>query len=214
MCGRFCIAASPGELSERYRVQIPDTYIPRYNLAPAEPMLFISKGDDSLLAEMGTFGFMNGLKTRIINARSETVLEKPLFRKINETGRCLIPVSGYYEWHHISGQKIPYYFFLPSYPILTFAGLMRDTGDVKEVVILTTASEGKVKIIHPRMPFIIPKEAENDYLAGCDPEKMCKIPPSDILIHRVSEKINTPGIDGPDLIRPVSNHISNQTTLF
>jgi len=134
MCGRFCIAASPGDLSEYYQTQIPESYNPGYNIAPSELVLTIILSDFGYSAVMGTFGFSIGIKNRVINARAETISEKPLFKNLAESGRCLIPASGYYEWQHEGKRRLPWFIYLPSKPIISFAGLIRSLDDKSESI--------------------------------------------------------------------------------
>ena len=138
MCGRFCIAASPGEIEERYGVNVPIDYMPRYNLSPGQKILTISRMNNGSNAKMADWGFQAGVSHPVINAKMETISERPLFRNLYPEHRCLIPCSGYYEWVNNERQKIPWFFFLEHENLISFAGLLKPIHSGSQVVILTT----------------------------------------------------------------------------
>ncbi|NLV26577.1 MAG: SOS response-associated peptidase [Methanomicrobiales archaeon] len=208
MCGRFCIAASPGEILERYDVIVPDEYRPRYNISPANKILAISQNGTGNIARMHEWGITAGLSHRIINARIETVREKNLFRKSFEEYRCLIPASGYYEWKHEKTRKTPYYFSSQITPILSFAGFIRPSLEGEQVVILTTKALLPYSDIHDRMPVILDPAGEPDYLKGGN----ISIFEKGLDIIEVSPRVNQVHVDDPDLIKPMT-HRSGQRTL-
>lgn len=203
MCGRYCIAASPGEIAERYHVAAPVFFFPRYNVAPAQPIPVVISHHDKREMLVGNFGFSSGLKSRVINARVESVQEKNLFKNHLQSGRCLIPASGYYEWKTIGGKKEPWYIYLPAVPIISFAGLVR-THMGHEMVILTTEASGPIRDIHTRMPLVLSEKGEDEYLAGKNPAESDRYDLSEYRMHQVSDQVNKPGREGADLIRPVT----------
>lgn len=208
MCGRFCIAASPGEIMERYDANLPEEYRPRYNVSPGTPILTVSQNGTDTIAQMNEWGITSGLSHRIINARIETVREKNLFRKSFEEHRCLIPASGYYEWKHDKTRKTPYYFSSQKSPLISFAGFIRPSPEGDQVVILTTEARKPYSDIHDRMPVILNPENEPEYLREGSILKF-----EDVLdIIEVSSRVNQVSPDDPDLIKPV-NHRSGQMTL-
>ncbi len=111
------------------------------------PMLFVSGGKTT--ADAAYWGFSKHLGRRIYNARGETAKQKPMFARCLEQGRCVIPVTGYYEWDM---EKNGYLFTAKEEPLLYLAGLYRYDADAKEVTILTTHARGAVGEIHHRMP--------------------------------------------------------------
>ncbi len=204
MCGRFCIAASPGELEDRYKVSIPPEYKPRYNLAPGQMVFTI--GSSSEMTEWGII--LPGMK-RIINARVESIQEKPLFKKLFSDHRCLIPSSGYYEWKHEGSHKIPYYFSSKTNPILSFAGVIRPSSEGNQAVILTREATQPYSEIHSRMPVILNSDSEEEYLSNG------RIETYDALqMFEVSSWVNQISIDEPDLIKPVQKSFVQQKLLF
>jgi putative SOS response-associated peptidase YedK len=207
MCGRFCIAASPGEIMERYHVQVPSPYKPRYNLAPGQKCLAITWSDHSLKARMIEWGFLFWVTHRVINARIESLHEKPMFRNLFQKNRCLIPASGYYEWKHSGNQRIPYYFSLDSDTMFSFAGLIHPSNDGDEAVIITTQATHPYNEIHDRMPVILNPADEQKYLESGEIIQIN----TDLTIHEVSHRVNSVSEEGPDLIRPWVHREKQQT---
>lgn len=205
MCGRYCIAASPGEITERYGVVVPQEYRPRYNVAPGQMILTIT----SEISALTEWGVQLGEKNRIINARVESIHEKPLFKNLFTEHRCLIPASGYYEWKHEGSHKIPYYFSSVSGGLLSFAGLIRPGKEGIQVVILTTAASAPYSAIHDRMPVTLDGEAESLYLAEGE---ISSIP--GLQMYEVSSWVNQGTIDTPDLIKPVKKSFVQQHLEF
>jgi putative SOS response-associated peptidase YedK len=197
MCGRFCIAASPGEMTERYGVEVPQEYKPGYNVAPGQPILTITKFP-ACEAHMTEWGFQSGTMHRIINARVETIHEKPLFRNLFLHHRCLIPASGYYEWRHDGNRKVPYYFSSESKDLLSFAGLIRPSSTGDQVVILTTRASPLFSEIHERMPVILSSADDLKFLS----EGEISIH-NTLQMHEVSSRVNQVKFDDPDLVKPV-----------
>jgi len=213
MCGRYCIAASPGELSERFQVQVPKSYAPRYNIAPSEPVLVIISPGTGHDVKTGVFGFSSGLKNRVINARVESILEKTLFNSHLKTGRCLIPASGYFEWSLDKGKKTPYYIYIPNTPIISFAGLIRTVHERNEIVIITTEAPEPMHTIHNRMPLVLSLIGEEEYLSGKNPFLVGQYDISEYRMHQVSDRVNRAGEDDLEIIRPVSTRNAQQTLI-
>ncbi|MDQ3798001.1 MAG: SOS response-associated peptidase, partial [Acidobacteriota bacterium] len=156
---------------------------------------------------------------RMINARAETLTEKPSFREAFKKRRCLIPATGFYEWQKKSsgGAKQPFYFYLKEKEVFGFAGLWeewidKETGDVLETcTIITTAANEVLKPVHDRMPVIL-KPA--DYAQWLDPEEnntdrlqklLAPYPAVEMTSHAVSKSVNIPDADSPELIEPLNS---------
>ena len=151
----------------------------------------------------------------VINARIETVAEKPLFRDLLQTNRCLVPADGFYEWKKDRGGKRPYRIGLRDGGVFTMAGLWSrvHTGDGSEhatCAIVTIPPNDLMKGIHDRMPALIqpedlqvwldPKASERDLLAAMEP-----YPASSMRAYEVSTAVNSPARDLPDCIRPIDD---------
>jgi len=175
MCGRFCV----DEQDEQYREFLARLYeldtddSPRPSLAagevfPTDAALALTAGG---VKRMG-WGFTRyDGKGRVINARSETLLEKPMFLTPMRAGRCLIPASGYFEWAHDGAKKRKYLLRPEDGGLFCFAGLWRaEPGAALPLFVIVTAPAADgIRLIHERMPAILPKEAHDAWLLAPDP---------------------------------------------
>jgi putative SOS response-associated peptidase YedK len=148
---------------------------------------------------------------KMINARAETVLEKPAFRTAFQRRRCLVPAGGFYEWMKGPGGKVPHWIHPAQGGTLTFAGLWEswrggpDGRPVHSFVILTTAPSRDVASLHDRMPVIVAPEDRDGWLdPGAQAEDLAELlrpaPDGTLRAHPVSTAVNRPGHDGPELI--------------
>jgi putative SOS response-associated peptidase YedK len=155
---------------------------------------------------------------RMINARAETLAEKPSFRDAFKKRRCIIPASGFYEWRKKgSGAKQPFYFYLREKEVFGFAGLWeewidKESGDVLETcTIITTEANGVLKPVHDRMPVILKAD---DYSRWLDPKEnntdrlqklLVPYPADEMDSHAVSTSVNIPEADSAELIKPLNS---------
>lgn len=220
MCGRFTIAVTIG-LYERFCVtnQRYDI-IPRWNVAPAEevPVVTARGGEEPRELMMMQWGLVPAWARLpafhpLINARAESLAEKPVFRNLLRTRRCLVPATGFFEWEHEGKKRVPWYIRKRDRSLFAFAGLydIRDEeNSPASFTIITTAPNALVKPLHNRMPVIISADRENDWLAGVsiDParvkEYFLPYPEEELEAYRVSSRVNATGAEGPDLIQPFS----------
>lgn len=180
MCGRFTSAAESSQVAERFGAAVPDGYRRRWNAAPAQQVLAIVRDGEERRAELMRWGLVPhwakdlSVSYKLINARAETILEKPAYRALVGSHRCLVPADGFYEWRvGPDGKKEPVHFALRELELFAFAGLWtrwadRATGElVDSCTIVTTAANGLVAPVHDRMPVILPPGGEALWL---DPE--------------------------------------------
>lgn len=194
MCGRFCIAASPGEITDLFKVSVPTGFRSGYNIAPGQMILVITE----YAAHMVEWGFQVNFQKRIINIRSESLNEHISRYDRDIIHRCLIPASGYYEWKRERDRKVPYYFSSPSDPLFAFAGLLKHGETGCQAAILTTEAMPRYAEVHNRMPVLISLSDVRDYLAGGG------IPNSvGLEMHQVTSRVNHVINDDPGLIEPV-----------
>lgn len=194
---------------------------PQYNVAPTQIAPVAAKVDGVL----AVLGFRWGLVpswakdvkigAKAINARAETVTEKPMFRAAFKTRRCLVPASGYYEWTGQSGAKQPYWIHTPAGELLMFAGLWelwRDNGATQWLRTYTviTGKPGKVSgDIHDRQPVILPPDSWTDWLNG-DPEvareTLAQAIGNDVALtyYPVTKAVGSPRNRGPELVEPIA----------
>jgi putative SOS response-associated peptidase YedK len=222
MCGRFLMTMPVDELNRRFRLDIRLNLPPRYNIAPTQPVGIVRRGERSGREfAVVRWGLVPSWAKEIsaspqINARAETVADKPFFRGAYRQKRCLVPANGWYEWTRGGDAKQPYALHLPEYAPLAFAGLWelwegRGEGSwLESMAILTQPALGPAAAVHDRMPVLIgPGEGER-WLYGDDG----KPPPpmafgqrliDQIKLTKVSREVGKVSADGPNLLIPVSD---------
>jgi putative SOS response-associated peptidase YedK len=226
MCGRFTLTVNPDELQDAFENVIfpaPGKYAPRYNIAPSQPVLVIPN-DGKMTADFYVWGLIPiwakdpSIGNRLINARGETVAEKPSFRGSFKHKRCLILADGFYEWKPKpnSKTKTPFYISLKDQKPFAFAGLWDvwespDGSSIKTCTIITTEPNELMAAIHDRMPVIL---HPRDYTKWLDtspqtPENLLPLikpfPADAMSAYRVSTLVNKPGNESPELTKPVDS---------
>jgi putative SOS response-associated peptidase YedK len=225
MCGRFSLGLVYG-FSTRFGVPEDPELRPRYNIAPFQQIpAIVSESPNSLrwmrwgLVPSWAKGEEFGLK--LINVRSESALEKPMFKPLLNSHRCLIPATGFYEWQKLGTKKRPFHIKLQGSEYFSMAGIYdvwRKGG--KELVtcsILTTQANDLLSEVHDRMPVILEPSAESTWLANdvLSPEVLRSIlapyPSKGMDMYPVSEMVNDSKVDDPQMIVP---YRLQQTKLF
>ncbi|QQE10359.1 SOS response-associated peptidase [Planctomycetota bacterium] len=224
MCGRYVLTHEEHLLEEWLEAAL-DIYLkPRYNIAPTQPIP-IARIEPETKRRHITFAFWGlipswskdpSIGSKLINARSETLREKPSFKGNFKYRRCLIPASGFYEWKAITkGPKTPHYIrMLDEYPF-AFAGLWDtylspDGSEVDTATIITTQANPLIRVLHQRMPVIIPREhfdqwLNPDNIKATNLDKLLiPYPADEMTYYPVSTDVNTVKNDRPDLITPTS----------
>jgi len=222
MCGRFTLTDPDADLAVQFNLpEMPDLQ-PRYNIAPTQPVAAVrvaSRGADRemVLLHWGLIPFWAkdpDMGARMINARSETVAEKPAFRAAFRKRRCLVVADGFYEWQKQNGTKQPFYIRLRSSRPFAFAGLWEhwegaDVSVIESCTLLTTQPNDLLRPVHNRMPVILhPK----DYDLWLDPEVqnaellqplLHPYSSAEMDAYPVSRWVNSPGNDDPRCIEPL-----------
>jgi putative SOS response-associated peptidase YedK len=221
MCGRFTFSATPEEIQAAFpAVEIRGQHTPRYNIAPTQPVAVIPNAAN-LYLDYFIWGLIPSwskdpkMGAKMINARGETVAEKPAFRAALKRRRCLILTTGFYEWRKESdGSKTPMYIHLKSGLPFAFAGLWEiwhsPQGDeVYSCTIITTEPNELIASIHNRMPVILDPNTYDLWLdpterRGEDLTHLLTAYPADLIdAYPVSSEVNRPGNDSPFLIQPL-----------
>lgn len=220
MCGRFTLSASPRSIIEHFDISGVDefsTMAPRFNIAPSQeiPVVFKPDGDSERRLQPMRWGLVPhwtkdiNIGYKMINARAETLAEKPAYRTPFKRHRCLIPADGYYEWKQLQGRKQPYYIHYPDGDVFGFAGLWEHwKGDKDEILscsIITTEADTRLGEIHKRMPVILSKEHYDRWL---DPNiqdtdtltTMLATDTTSLEAYPVSTMVNNPKNQGAGLI--------------
>ena len=225
MCGRFSLTDIDSIFS-RFGViiskDINKKITPHYNIAPTQkiPVIYQDNNQENRIEFMkwGLVPFWAKdpkIGHKMINARAETLTQKPSFKHLLKSKRCLVPSSGFYEWKRIDKRKVPYYIGIKNSKIFSFAGLYDNWKDsvgneLKTFTIITTNSNNTLKPIHNRMPVILEREFEEDWLDVKTHDfdslkQMLKPYPDDKMIaYAVSYEVNNPSNDNPELIRKVN----------
>ena len=220
MCGRYTLIADLGDLAQRFEFDGSDfSYDPRYNIAPTKSVLTVRNldGREAAFMRWGLIPFWAKdpkIGARMINARAETVAEKPAFRNALKKRRCLVLADGYYEWKKTPAGKRPFRIIMHSGEPFALAGLWETWNDPKGNVvpsctIITTAANDFLSPIHNRMPVILPRESEEMWLdSGVeDPASLIGIlapyPEECMDAYEVSTIVNYARNDGPEVIARV-----------
>jgi putative SOS response-associated peptidase YedK len=220
MCGRFTQKFTWQEAADRYGLnQTPRNIRPAYNVCPTDPISVIIPSPSGLFMMPVRWGLIPRWWSKPLkqlpatfNARSETVQEKPMFRDAFRRNRCLIPASGYYEWHTVGKEKQPYYLTSRNGSILTFAGLWEGWKDrvnnetITSCTMLITEPNLFVATIHDRMPVILDSADFAPWLKGDGGTELLKPAPEDALrMWPVSKRVSKPGnTDDATLIEPIA----------
>lgn len=221
MCGRFALEATSEELARHFHLQTMTAIDPRYNIAPSQQVAVIRDKIGGYRLSMVRWGLIphwsKDEKTgaKLINARAETISEKPSFREAFKLRRCLIPASGFYEWTHDGELKRPYFIRMKNSSVFAMAGIWetwRNPADGKVIetcAIITTEANGVVGKIHNRMPVIIPLESIGLWLASANNghhfrEYFQPYSPFKMTSYPVSGMVNNPRNEGIGCIKKVT----------
>ena len=219
MCGRFTLTVDPTELRELLALgEVPAEVQPRYNIAPTQNVPVVTSAQDrnvqlfqwGLIPSWAKDPSMGG---RMINARAETLAEKPSFRGSLKYKRCLILADGFYEWRTSPGGKVktPYFIHMNDRRPFAFAGLWDswnspDGAQVKSCTIITTEPNDLMTLIHNRMPAILHPRDYGKWLdpSPQTPENLLPLiqpyPADKMNAYPVSTQVNKPENDNPELV--------------
>ena len=219
MCGRYSLTSPLESVREIFGFLESPNLAPRYNIAPTQDVAVVRRGDDALrhLAFL-RWGLVPSwakdisIGSRMINARAESVAEKPAFRRAFAARRCLIPANGFYEWRSESGGKQPYYITRKDGLPMAFAGLWESwrasesAEHIESCTILTTEACEATRPIHHRMPVILEPTAFETWLAPTlgAPGLLGLMSPSTaaLVVKKVSRRVNKVANDDPHLLEP------------
>jgi putative SOS response-associated peptidase YedK len=224
MCGRFTLTDPDADLAVQFNLpEIPDMP-PRYNIAPTQPVAAVRMAAESTVREIvllhwGLIPFWakdSRIGARMINARSETVAEKPAFRTAFQHRRCLVVADGFYEWQKQNGIKQPFFIRLRGARTFAFAGLWErwkgsDDDLIESCTLLTTEPNDLLRPLHNRMPVILhPDDYDlwlNPQIQEAEPLQrlLYPYPPEEMDAYPVSRYVNSPDHDDPRCIEPLSH---------
>lgn len=214
MCGRFTLRAPADQLALLFGLSEAPITAPRYNIAPTQPvgLVRMNPRSQSRAWALAIWGLIPSwakdpsIGARMINARSETVAEKPSFRAAYKRRRCLIPADGFYEWQKVGSRKQPHFIGMADDGPFAFAGLWEhwagpDGSELESCTILTTEPNDMLASLHNRMPVIVDPLDYDDWLGsgGDDPRDHMAILPH-LLRPYPADQMKT---------YPVSTYVSN-----
>lgn len=225
MCGRYVNAARRAQVEKEFKTIVGKDAAdkPRYNIAPAQMIDTVVSLDGERTLDQKKWGLIPSwakdveIARNLINARAETITEKPSFRDAFKKRRCIIPASGFYEWKKAKGGNQPYYFYLNDKELFGFAGLWeewldKESGELLETcTIITTSANEALKPVHHRMPVILKAADYDEWLDDkvMDSERLQKLltpyPAQEMAAHPVSTDVNTPAADSSELIIPLNS---------
>ncbi|MBW7885405.1 MAG: SOS response-associated peptidase [Caldilineaceae bacterium] len=229
MCGRFTLYVTPEELASYFGLAEAPVLAPRYNIAPTQPVGVVRLDPRGQAREwaLTIWGLIPSwsqdpsIGARLINARAETVDEKPSFRTAFKRRRCIVPASGFYEWKKSGSGKQPHYITSADGAPLGFAGLWErwtgpDGTELESCTILTTDPNEKMSELHNRMPVILAPEDFSEWLGtgGDDTPATLAIlkhlfrpyPAERLEIYPVSLYVNNPRNEGAQCVEHVPAH--------
>jgi len=221
MCGRFVITSAPEALRRLFGYAQQPNMPPRHNIAPTQPVPVVMIENGSRHFRLMRWGFIPAWVkdprgfALLINARAETVLDKPAFKNAIRRRRCLIPADGYYEWSQSETRKRPYFIHARDGQPFGFAALAEtwigpNGEELDTVAILTAAAGPDLAVLHPRVPVTI---APNDFerWLDCSNDSVDAAMPllaapavGDFVWHEVSAKVNRTANDDAQLILPIT----------
>jgi putative SOS response-associated peptidase YedK len=221
MCGRFVITSSPDALRRLFNYPEVPNFPPRYNVAPTQPVPVVFQHQDVPHFHLMRWGFLPAWVkdpkkfALVINARSETVRDKPAFRNALVRRRCLLPADGYYEWQDRGGRKQPFFIHARDGGPIAFAGLAEtwvgpNGEELDTVAIITTAAPPHLAELHGRVPVTIGPRDFAVWLDcaafDVDTAMTLLVPPREgaFAWHEVSTAVNRVANDGAELIVPLA----------
>lgn len=221
MCGRFTLRTPASVIAEHFDLLEVLPFAARFNIAPSQPVAVVRvRPEDSRPARELTWmrwGLIPSwaddptIGNRLINARSETVAQKPAFRAALHRRRCLVAADGFYEWRRVGARKQPYFFRMHDDRPFAFAGLWEtwerpDHAAIESCTLLTTEANQLVREVHDRMPVIL---APEDYARWLDPATDSSVeltpllrpyPSEAMTAYPVGARVNSPTTDDPACI--------------
>lgn len=217
MCGRYAVTSAPEAIRALFGYPEQPNFPPRYNVAPTQPIAIVRLMDGKRQFALVRWGLLPSWVqdpkdfTLVINARGESVMDKPAFSAAMKRRRCLVPADGFYEWKAIGASKQPYYVRAKSGTPLAFAGLWETwTGpngeEMETAAIVTTRANHTLADIHERMPVVVSPDTFNLWLdcANVDDKTAASLiapAPDDLLeAYEVSTAVNRTANDDPKLI--------------
>ena len=224
MCGRFAVDKKPEEIAEEVQAVWDDEVLglPSWNTCPTafSPVMSRDKLHSWSWGLIPGWAKDDSRRAGMINARIETLREKPAFKDLLEKNQCIVPIDGYYEWQEKGGTKIPYYFYNEDNSMLFLAGLWdkwinRSGETVTSFTIITKEAVESISEVHHRMPVILDLENAHKWAQNAlKVEELIDLSQSSLKMHEVSRDVNSVRNNSASLILPTDKPQLWQDELF
>ncbi|MFP6677912.1 MAG: SOS response-associated peptidase [Pirellulaceae bacterium] len=211
MCGRFTLRTPNRIIAQEFMLGAEPQLLLRFNIAPTQDVAVVRLFEGERVLTQMRWGLVPfwaddpSIGSRMINARGETIAEKPSFRNAYKKRRCLVVADGFYEWTKGKNGKQPYFFHLPDHRPFAFAGLWESwdkggLGPMESCTIVTTHANEQVRPLHHRMPVILEPSGYDGWLANDTPQAdvadlLVPLPEGRLVIEPVSTRVNSPRND-------------------
>jgi putative SOS response-associated peptidase YedK len=219
MCGRYAVTTAPEAMRALFRYLEQPNFPPRHNVAPTQPVAIVRMAEGNREFALVRWGLIPGWVkdprgfSLLINARGESVLDKPAFRNAMKRRRCLFPADGFYEWKRDGERRQPWFVRLKSGQPMAFAGLWETWSgpngeEMETAAIVTTTASRSIAHIHDRMPVIVAPEAFDFWLdpnvdARSAAAVIAPAPDAALEAYEVSSAVNRTANDSPGLLEPL-----------
>lgn len=210
MCGRFSFVFTKKIIEKRFDLSDTGNYEPRYNCAPSQKLAVITNQNPDKLSFfkwglVPSWAKDTAIGNKMINAKAETITEKPSFKNAIQQRRCLIPVDSFYEWNK---EKEPYHFFLKGEEPFALAGIWDSWKDQNNNLtttfsIITTEANDLLKLFHTRMPAIIDRNYEKKWLLSENTNELMELlkpyDPTEMVCYKISKLVNSAANETPEI---------------
>ena len=219
MCGRYAVTTAPEAMRALFRYLEQPSFPPRHNVAPTQPVAIVRMAEGNREFALMRWGLIPGWVkdprgfSLLINARGESLLDKPAFRNAMKRRRCLFPADGFYEWKRDGERRQPWFVRLKSGQPMAFAGLWETWSgpngeEMETAAIVTTTASRSIAHIHDRMPVIVAPEAFDFWLdpnvdARTAAAVIAPAPDAALQAYEVSSAVNRTANDSPSLLEPL-----------
>jgi putative SOS response-associated peptidase YedK len=214
MCGRYTFFNNIDSLQHSLNIDVIDSNIidhqASYNISPTQNAPVVFQDNNNRILKNMRWGLIpswakdNSFASKLINARAETIADKPSFKNLITTNRCVVLANGYYEWVNINNKKHPYFIYSGENTMTSMAGLWTEWKDVISFTIITKQSETSISHLHHRMPLMLPKEKIDSYLDKNNAfDDFIIFDDMKLKYHQVSRLVNSPKNNNASCINPI-----------
>ena len=213
MCGRYTFFNNIDSLQHSLNIDVIDSNIinhqASYNISPTQNAPVVFEENNKRILKNMRWGLIpswakdNSFASKLINARSETIADKPSFKNLITTNRCVVLTNGYYEWVNVDNKKHPYFIYSEENTMISMAGLWTEWRDVVSFTIITKQSNISIRHLHHRMPLVLQEEKIDSYLDKRNTfDDFVKFDDMKLKYHQVSNLVNSPKNNNASCINP------------